>query len=355
MAKGDFHSSKNTVWFLEWETKQHTKVGSSMHKKILVTGGAGYIGSHVVLLLSQQGYQIVVLDNLSTGFEKSIHGAELVVGDIGDQDLLDRLMGQHQFEAVMHFAGSIIVPESVKEPQKYYLNNTLRSHTLVNACLKHGIKNFIFSSTAAVYGLPESGECNEATLVNPISPYGRSKLMTEWMLEDASNAYADFRYVALRYFNVAGANVDGKVGQCSPFSTHLIKIACETALGKRNGMNVFGNDYETPDGTCVRDFIHTDDLADAHLKSLEYLLKGGHSEVFNCGYGHGYSVNEVIAMVKKISGVDFKVTMVGRRDGDPASVVAISDKIRKTLGWSPRYNDLELIVRTALDWERKLS
>lgn len=322
--------------------------------KILVTGGAGYIGSHVVLKLVDQGFDVVVLDNLSTGRKESVIGAKLIVGDIGDKNLVDDLMKKENFNALIHFAGSIIVPESVKEPLKYYDNNTINSHKMIEACTRNGVKNFLFSSTAAVYGIPNGGECIESTPVSPINPYGRSKLMTEWMLEDTAAANDNFDYVALRYFNVAGANVDGKVGQCSPFSTHLIKIACETVLGKRKAMQLYGTDYKTPDGTCVRDYIHVDDLAQAHVDALKYLVAGGKSDIFNCGYGHGYSVKEVLEMTKKVSGVDFKVETGPRRDGDAPSLVAVSDKIRKTLGWKPQHDNLELIVKTALDWERKL-
>lgn len=321
---------------------------------ILVTGGAGYIGSHIVLLLGKLGHDVTVIDNLSTGRRESVIGAELIVGEVADSAFLDKVMNSKKFDACVHFAGSIIVPESVTNPTKYYHNNTVNSHNLIQACIRNKISKFLFSSTAAVYGLPKGGECLESTPVMPINPYGKSKLMTEWMLEDTTAAHKDFNYVALRYFNVAGGNVEGLVGQCSPFSTHLIKIACETALGKRKSMSVFGDDYNTPDGTCIRDYIHTDDLAQAHIDSIEYLVGGGKSDIFNCGYGHGYSVNEVLETVKKVSGVDFEVSKGPRREGDAPSLIAVSDKIRKTLGWKPKYDDLSLIVRTALDWERNL-
>ncbi|MBH49005.1 MAG: UDP-glucose 4-epimerase GalE [Halobacteriovorax sp.] len=322
--------------------------------KILITGGAGYIGSHIVLLLGEQGHDVTVVDNLSTGRRESVIGAKLIIGDVADSDFLDSVMKNQNFEAVVHFAGSIVVPESVTNPTKYYDNNTSNSLNLIQACLRNKIPKFLFSSTAAVYGLPTGGECLETTPAGPINPYGKSKLMTEWMLEDTAAAHADFSFVALRYFNVAGGNVAGRVGQCSPLSTHLIKVACETSLGKRKSMSVFGTDYNTPDGTCVRDYIHVDDLAQAHLDALKYLLKNGKSDIFNCGYGKGFSVKEVIETVKRVSGVDFKVEMGPRRDGDAPNLIAVSEKIRTTLGWKPKYNDLELIVKTALDWERNL-
>lgn len=323
--------------------------------KILVSGGAGYIGSHVVLLLTQSGHEVTVIDNLSTGRRESVIDAKLIVGEVGDSKFLDSVMSQDHFEAVIHFAGSIVVPESVSDPTKYYSNNTSNSLNLVQACLRNKISKFLFSSTAAVYGLPKGGECLETTPVAPLNPYGKSKLMTEWMLEDTAAAHENFNYVALRYFNVAGANVAGRVGQCSPLSTHLIKVACETALGKRKSMSIFGNDYDTPDGTCIRDYIHVDDLAQAHLDAINYLAKDGASSIFNCGYGQGFSVNDVIATVKKVSGVDFKVEQGPRREGDAPNLIAVSKKIRDGLGWKPKHNDLELIVKTALDWERNLS
>ncbi len=326
-------------------------------KNILVTGGAGYIGSHVVNLLGQSSdfdYNITVLDNLSTGRKASVLYGELVVESLENLEALDELFTANSFDAVIHFAGSIVVPESVTDPSKYYANNTENSLNLLKQCIKHGVKNLIFSSTAAVYGMGSDGApCTEEDFLNPINPYGRSKLMTEWMLEDFSKAY-DFNYVALRYFNVAGANVEGKVGQCTPNATHLIKIASECATGKRAKMSLYGTDYSTPDGTCIRDYIHVDDLAQAHLDGLAYLLKGGESQVLNCGYGHGASVREVIAAVKEVSGVDIVVEEVERRLGDAVQLISKADKIRKVLGWKPQYDDLKLIVKTALDWEEKL-
>lgn len=321
--------------------------------KILVTGGAGYIGSHAVYHLSKKYKDIVVLDNLSTGRKESVIGARLEVIDLEDHDRVEELLVKEKFSGVLHFAGSIIVPESVEKPIKYYQNNTENSLNLIRLCIKHQIKNFIFSSTAAVYGIPESGVAKETSKLSPINPYGRSKLMTEWMLEDVSAAH-DFNYVALRYFNVAGANVDGKLGQCSKTSTHLLKIACETALGKRSAMSVFGDDYQTKDGTCIRDYIHVDDLADAHVKAFDYLLNGGKSQVLNCGYGHGSTVKEVLEVVRKVSGVNIKADIAPRRAGDPEVLVSEANRIREILGWTPKYDNLELIVKTALEWEKKL-
>ena len=324
--------------------------------KILVTGGAGYIGSHVNRMLANAGHETVVLDNLSTGKREMVLAGKLVVGDLTDQSFVCNLFEREKFEAVLHFAGSIIVPESVKEPVKYYKNNTQNALDLIQTCQKYNVKKFIFSSTAAVYGIPQDtrGICTETSPLGPINPYGRSKLMTEWMLEDMAIANPHFNYVALRYFNVAGAAVDGKLGQCSPFSTHLIKITCETALGKRKTMTVFGDDYDTPDGTCIRDYIHVEDLAQAHLDALNYLNRGGTSTVVNCGYGHGTSVKEIIAIVRKVSGTDFKVSPGPRRDGDSPNLIAQSQKIKNLFAWVPRHDNLELIVKTALEWERKL-
>lgn len=321
--------------------------------KVLVTGGAGYIGSHVTYQLMQKGHQVVVIDNLSTGKKESVLDAELIVGDIGDLPLVDKLIKQKGIEAILHFAGNIVVPESVENPLKYYANNTKNSLELIRLAHQNKIDKFIFSSTAAVYGMPESGVCHEQTPTIPINPYGRSKLMTEWMLEDLAYS-STFRYVALRYFNVAGAHVGGLLGQCSPLSTHLIKVACETSLGKRESMAIFGTDYGTKDGSCVRDYIHIDDLAHAHILALEFLANGGQSQILNCGYGHGHTVKEVIETVKRISGVDFKVIESARREGDSPFLISQANKIKEVLGWKPKYNDLDLMVKTARDWEAKL-
>lgn len=321
--------------------------------KILITGGAGYIGSHVLNLLGQAGHDIVVVDNLSTGRKEALLYGKHVKENLENLSAMEDLFSKENFGACFHFAGSIVVPESVTDPIKYYQNNTQNSLNMINLCVKYNCNKIIFSSTAAVYGDPDGGICKDDTHVNPINPYGTSKLMTEWMLRDASAA-TDMNYVALRYFNVAGANVDQKVGQCSPNSTHLIKIASECASGKRDKMSIFGTDYETKDGTCVRDYIHVDDLAQAHVDALSYLEKGGKSEVMNCGYGHGFTVKEVVAAVKKVTGVDFTVEETGRRDGDAATLISVADKIRSTLGWAPKYDDLELIVKTAYEWEKNL-
>jgi UDP-glucose 4-epimerase len=320
---------------------------------ILVTGGAGYIGSHVVKLLGQQGRDLVVFDNLSTGTKEAVTFGKLIVGDLNDRELVERVLKEESIQSVLHFAGSIIVPESVERPVDYYQNNTVNSLYLAQACLKAGIDKFIFSSTAAVYGIPEDGEASEETLTNPISPYGRSKLMTEWTLEDISRAH-NFRSVVLRYFNVAGANVDGLVGQRSPNATHLLKLACLAALGIRDSIDIFGEDYDTEDGTCIRDYIHVDDLAQAHLDALTYLENGGPSQLLNCGYGRGISVKEMLEVVKEVSGVDFKVNRAARRPGDAPVVIAQAEKIQKVLGWKPKHNDLSLIVKTALDWEKRM-
>ncbi len=321
---------------------------------VLVTGGAGYIGSHMVLELTDAGERVVVLDNLSTGFRWAVAPqAELVVGDIGDQDLVRSIVERHGVTSIIHFAGSIVVPESVADPLGYYLNNTVKSRALIDVAVQTGVANFIFSSTAAVYGNPRENPVSETAAPAPMSPYGSSKLMTEIMLADAARAHPLY-YVALRYFNVAGADPKGRTGQSTPRATHLIKVACETALGQRPHMDVFGTDYDTVDGTCVRDYIHVKDLARAHMAALAHLKSGGASDIFNCGYSRGYSVRQVIDAVKRVSGVDFTVHLAPRRPGDPAAIVAASDKIRSTLGWKPEYDDLDGIVRHALDWERQL-
>ena len=321
---------------------------------VLVTGGAGYIGGHMTLGLLDAGESVVVVDNLSTGFAWAVpDGAKLVVGDFGDSELIARLIKEHAVDAIAHFAAKIVVPESVTDPLGYYLNNTSKARNLIACAVDSGVKNFIFSSTAAVYGETSAEPVSEETPLAPISPYGRSKLMVEWMLEDSSHAY-DFRYVALRYFNVAGADPKGRLGQSTPNATHLIKRGVQTALGRYPSMDVFGEDYPTRDGTCVRDYIQVSDLIDAHLAALRYLRAGGAAIVFNCGYGHGATVKEVIEVVKRVSGIDFRVNKVGRRAGDPAAIVARADRVREVLGWRPQRDDLDAIVLQALEWERRL-
>jgi UDP-glucose 4-epimerase len=321
---------------------------------VLVTGGAGYIGSHMVLALVGAGESVVVLDDLSTGFKEAVHPkARLVIGDVADEKLVASLIKEYKIDAVIHFAAKIVVPESVTDPLGYYLANTVKTRALLAAVVAGGVKHFVFSSTAAVYGNPEENPVGEDAKLSPMSPYGSSKLISEWMLRDVANAY-DFHYVALRYFNVAGADPEGRTGQSTKGATHLIKVACETASGKRNRMSVFGTDYPTPDGTCMRDYIHVSDLVAAHLDALRYLRAGGENLVLNCGYGRGFSVLEVIDTVKRVSGKDFPVEIVGRRPGDPAAIVARAENIRKKLGWQPRYDDLATIVTHALAWEDKL-
>ncbi len=321
---------------------------------VLVTGGAGYIGSHMVLELLAAGENVVVLDNLSTGARTAVPaGVPLIVGDIGDQPAVELLLRKHAVKAIIHFAGSIVVPDSVVDPLGYYNNNTVKSRALMAAAVAAGVPHFIFSSTAAVYGMPSANPVTETVTLKPISPYGNSKLMTELMLADTAMAH-DFRYVALRYFNVAGADPQGRSGQSTPRATHLIKVACQTALGEHAELKVFGTDYPTPDGTCVRDYIHVSDLARAHLSALRYLRVGGRSDVFNCGYGTGYSVLDVIDAVKTASGVDFRVVTVPRRPGDPAALVADAGRIREVLGWTPELDDLDTIVKHAFAWESRL-
>jgi UDP-glucose 4-epimerase len=324
-----------------------------MGNKILITGGAGYIGSHVVRTLTSAGHSVVVLDNLSTGFADAIKGAELVTGDTGDKALVSKLLKDHEVETVMHFAAHTIVPESVENPLKYYGNNTCCTRNLLECCSKEKVKHFIFSSTAAVYGIPDGPECTEETPLSPINPYGTSKLMSEMMLRDLGMA-TDMRHVILRYFNVAGSDPDAQIGQSTENATLLIKVAAEVAVGKREQLYVFGTDYPTADGTGVRDYIHVDDLADAHIKALEYLQQGGDSVTLNCGYGHGFSVREVIDAVNRVNGTPIKVREEPRRAGDPPSLIAKADKARSVLKWEPRYDDLDFIVKTSLDWERKL-
>lgn len=320
---------------------------------VLVTGGAGYIGSHVVLQLQAAGYGVVVLDNLSTGFRQAVLNAPLILGETGDRHLIKNVLEKHRIDAVMHFAAHTIVPESVANPLKYYGNNTCQSRNLLQCCVEYGIKQFIFSSTAAVYGIPQHIPATEDSPLAPINAYGSSKLMTEWMLRDVAQS-SDLKYISLRYFNVAGCDPQGRIGQSTPNATLLIKVACEAAVGKRDGINIFGTDYATPDGTCIRDYIHVDDLANAHLKALDYLQNGGDSMIFNCGYGHGFSVREVLDVVQKVNGATFPCRELPRRAGDPPLLISSADKIKKILKWQPRYDDLETIVKTSLQWEKKL-
>ncbi|MCM2357626.1 MAG: UDP-glucose 4-epimerase GalE [Geobacteraceae bacterium] len=326
-----------------------------MSEKILVTGGCGYIGSHVVRQLSEAGRRVVVFDNLSTGAASAlVHGEELVVGDLADTAALEALFERHRFRTVLHFAAAIIAPESVTLPLKYYGNNTRNTLNLLQACVRFGMERFIFSSTAAVYGLPETGVAAEESPTVPINPYGTSKLMSEWMLRDVAFAHG-LKYVALRYFNVAGADPQARMGQRTPEATHLIKVCCQAALGMREAVSIYGTDYPTPDGTGIRDYIHIEDLASAHLAALAHLERGGEPVTLNVGYGRGSSVREVISVVKEVCGVDFRAIEAPRRPGDPAALVAKAERIRELLGWQPRYDDLRTIVADAWRWEQRLA
>jgi UDP-glucose 4-epimerase len=323
-----------------------------MSKKILVTGGAGYIGSHTVRQLGEANYEVIVYDNLSTGSAKALLNGNLFVGDLADEYTLEQVFIQHNFDAVLHFGASISVPESVANPLEYYANNTRNTLNLLLCCQRFRVNKFVFSSTAAVYGEPEENPVSESCATNPINPYGCSKLMSERMIHDYAIS-SNFKYIILRYFNVAGADIQGRIGQSSQKASHLMKIACDAALGNRPAVGIFGTDFDTPDGTGIRDYIHVEDLAAAHLDALRYLEAGGKSEILNCGYGQGYSVRQVLDKLKEISGVDFPVIEFPRRKGDPACVIAYSDRIRQILGWQPRYNDLEIILSTTLAWEKK--
>lgn len=324
------------------------------NNKILVTGGAGYIGSHVVRQLGAAGEDVLTLDTLVTGFSEAVKAGELIIGDTGDAALLERIFTEHRIDTVLHFAAHTIVPESVADPLKYYRNNTCSSRALLEAAHKHGVEHFVFSSTAAVYGIPDGGHAAERSPTVPINPYGTSKLMTEWMLRDLAKAGGP-RYVALRYFNVAGCEPGGSIGQSTPKATLLVKVACEAATGRRAGVSIFGTDYPTQDGTGLRDYIHVEDLAAAHLDALNYLRAGGESTTLNCGYGHGFSVREVLAAVEAASGAPLNISEEPRRAGDPPELIAVADRIREVLGWTPQYDDLDVIVRTSLAWERRIA
>lgn len=324
-----------------------------MSKAVLVTGGAGYIGSHTLLQLQARGERVVVIDNLYTGFRQAVRNAPLIVGDIGDRALVAQVLREHDVDTVMHFAANTIVPESVADPLKYYGNNTAATRNLLEVCAQHGVGQMVFSSTAAVYGIPEGGHAREDMPLTPINPYGTSKLMSEWILRDLAAA-TNFRYVSLRYFNVAGSDPQERIGQSTRKATLLIKVACEAIVGKRPHVSIFGTDYETPDGTGIRDYIHIEDLARAHLDALDYLRRGGTPTTLNCGYSHGYSVRQVLDGVERVAGQKLTIKEEPRRAGDPPVLVAEAQRIRTQLGWVPRLDDLDAIIDSSLRWERKL-
>ncbi len=323
-------------------------------ENILITGGAGYIGSHIVRDLGENGYNPIVVDNLSMGNRSQVLYGEFIEGDVGDDRLISNVIKKFGIKSVIHFAAFIQVEESVKDPLKYYENNSVNSFKLIQCCLRNGIENFVFSSTAAVYGIPEHIPVNESAILNPINPYGRSKLFTEMVLKDVASAFDNFNYIALRYFNVAGSDQRVRIGQNYKNPTHLITLALRTALGDYPSLKIFGTDYKTGDGTAIRDYIHIDDLSKAHLLSLSFLKSNRESRIFNCGYGSGNSVAEVLDAVKRVTGVDLKSENAPRRAGDPPELIADSTLIRKELGWVPSCNDLDLIIKNAWEWEKKL-
>jgi len=322
--------------------------------KVLVTGGAGYIGSHIVRSLGEKGYEVVVYDNLSYGHRWAVLYGRLIEGDLSDLTLLQKVFREEQFDAVIHMAAYIVVDESIRKPLAYYRNNFVNALNLIDACLRYHVHTFIFSSSAAVYGIPEKVPVDEEDPVMPINPYGASKMMVERALYDVSIS-SPFKYISLRYFNVAGADRLVRIGQAREDATHLITVALRTALGRRECLNIYGSDYQTPDGTCVRDYIHVDDLSDAHVLGLEYLRDGGGSKVYNCGYGRGYSVKEVVSLVKQITGTDFPVRHAERRPGDPPVLVADATRIRNELNWRPKFDDVRYIIKTAWEWEKKMA
>jgi len=320
--------------------------------KVLITGGAGYIGSHIVKLLGERGYELLTYDNLSTGNKWAVLYGKLVVGDLADKEKLRRVFEEFKPDVVMHLAAYIVAPESIKEPLKYYKNNVVNTINLLEVMSEYGVNKFIFSSSAAVYGIPDNIPVSENNELKPINPYGETKVMVEKILKDLKKSKEYFRYVSLRYFNVAGADPEGKIGFAYPNITNLIIRAVKTAIGEFDKIYIYGNDHPTPDGTCIRDYIHVTDLAEAHIIALEYLLEGGESDVFNCGYGRGYSVREVIDTVKKVTKTNFTVEITGKRKGNPPVSIANNRKILSKLNWNPKYDDLEYIVKTAWEWER---
>ncbi len=323
--------------------------------RVLVTGGAGYIGSHTVKLLGEQGYEVLTYDNLSTGHDWAVLYGDLVVGDLADKELLRKVFSEFKPDAVVHFAAYIVVPESVREPLKYYRNNVVNTINLLEVVEEFGVDKFIFSSSAAVYGIPDKVPVSEEAPLRPINPYGETKATVERILRDIKNSGKGMRFVSLRYFNVAGADPEGKIGFAYPNPTHLIIRAVKTAKGEYDRLEIYGTDYPTPDGTCIRDYIHVVDLSQAHIDALRYLEEGGESDVFNCGYGHGYSVKEVVEAVKRVTGVDFEVVEAPRREGDPPALVADNKKIKRVLRWEPKFDDLDFIIKTAWEWELKFS